>query len=187
MYAALIVSIWSELEHFLKNLVRTCYIACGEHKKIPYNIEAINKEIERETGIQIDNCRGYNTVNAIRILNNSYKHSDGYYHPEKCKPYSQINKSLLKKWRIKEDRKIEYSKLPIEKIVLSLNAFCTNILKKVEPILENRSWTGMLTPHTTPHNTPPSSVTQAARLSRPMPGSGCGASRQRLYWGYCRV
>lgn len=139
MYAALIVSIWSEMESFLKSLVLACYTARGEHKKLPYKIEGIKKEIKTETGIQIDKCKGYITVDAIRILNNSYKHSSGYYRPEADKPYSQIKKSLLRKWKIKEDRKIAYSKVPIENIVLSFTAFCTDVMKKVESKLEKRS------------------------------------------------
>lgn len=139
MYAALIVSIWSEMESFLKSLVRACYTARGEQKKLPYKTEVIKKEIERETGIHIDKCKGYITVDAIRILNNSFKHSSGYYRPEADKPHSQINKSLLKKWRIEEGREIEYSKLPMEKIVLSFCAFCTDLMKKVESKLKKLS------------------------------------------------
>ncbi len=139
MYAALIVSIWSEMEYFLKSLVRTCYTARGEHKPLPFRIEDIKRAIEKETGIQIGKCKGYITVDAIRILNNSYKHSNGYYRPEADKLHTQISKSLQKKWKIEEGHNIEYSTLPTEKIVLSFTAFCTNVLKKVESKLKNRS------------------------------------------------
>lgn len=138
MYAALIVSIWSEMESFFKSLVRACYTARGERKKLPYDIKAISEEIERTTGIQIGKCKGHKVVDAIRILNNSYKHSNGYYRPEADKPHTQISKSLLNKWKIEEGCKIEYSKLPIEKIYLSFNAFCADMLKKFETKLKKR-------------------------------------------------
>lgn len=168
MYAALIVSIWAEMENTLKSIVRACYAAHGKRKKalektlifckeslagkkrkmptlescikalkeikagVPYDFDGIKKTIKKETRIQLAKCRQYDTVDAIRILNNSFKHSNGKYKPEAGKPYTKINESLLQKWSIKEKEDIDYSKLPIEKIVVACNAFCTDLLKKVE-------------------------------------------------------
>lgn len=138
MYAALIVSIWSEIEHFLKDIVRACYVSRNEQKNVPDRIEKIIKTIEEETGIQIYKCDCYTIINAARILNNSFKHSNGRYKHEPSKTYKQIEKSLLKKWEIKEGQKINYTKLPIQDIVLACNGFCTDLQNKIKAALTNR-------------------------------------------------
>jgi len=45
----------------------------------------------------------YTTADAIRILNNSYKHNNGHYKPEKGKSHIQIDQALLSKWKIFKD------------------------------------------------------------------------------------
>ena len=131
MYAALIVSIWSEMEHFLKLIVRAC-IARNEQKKRPYRFDQIEKEIEKETGLQLEKCDGYPIVNAVRNLNNAFKHSNGRYKSKPNRPDTQIENSLLVKWEIEEGQSIDYSKLPVQEIISACNEFCNDLLGKVE-------------------------------------------------------
>ena len=129
MYAALIVSIWSQMEYFLRYLARTC----DKSNNTPRDLGDIIKSITKETDILIDKCDCYTTVDAVRNLNNYFKHNNGRYKPKTDNPnYTQIEKSLLEKWMIEENRNIDYSKLPIKEIVLACNAFCTDLLKKVK-------------------------------------------------------
>lgn len=139
MYAALIVSMWSEMEYYLRSLVRACYTARGESKDLPRDIAAISKAIRSIAGIQIDKCKSYISIDAVRILSNAYKHSNGYYRPKAGKPHTHLRKSILRKWKIKEGEKIDYSKLPIEKIYSAFTAFCADVLKKTEAILKKNT------------------------------------------------
>ena len=175
MYAALVVGIWSEMEHVLKNIVITCYQALEKRRKaleltlkfckdsladsqpnvtldccvkalkglqseVPYAFDEIKKVLKRDLCIQADHYPEYATVDAIRILNNSFKHTKGRYDPEKGKPHTHIDKGLLKKWPILDERKeINYSKLPVKDLVIACNAFCRDLLDKVETQLQKRT------------------------------------------------
>lgn len=75
--------------------------------------------------IDIKKCSKYNEINSIRILNNSFKHNDGYYIPDN-KSYNQINQDILNRWNILNNtnsNKIDYSKLPIKEIILDCYFF----------------------------------------------------------------
>ena len=175
MYAALVVSIWAEMEYFLKSLIRTCFSILEKKKKIlektskfcsdaltsssvdkealsncikelkdlqagvPYDYKDIEDFFKKEFNIKLDSFKNYKIINAIRILNNSFKHTNGRYEPTD-KPYTKIDQKLLDKWGIFEDRKdFDYSKLPIENLVSVCNAFCHDLLDKVEQNLDETS------------------------------------------------
>ena len=88
----------------------------------------------------MQDCSDYQTVNAIRVLNNSFKHNNGYYKPKNDNPDNKINESMLAKWSILDDRdKIDYSKLPIKDLIIACNAFCNDLLNKLEKELKTRA------------------------------------------------
>jgi len=170
MYAALAVSIWSEMEHFLKGVLSLCYQVLEKKKRaleetqkfcedslagklsrpaqkaklescikalkdtqIPYAFDDIRIAIKKAVGVKVHQCTGYMTVDAIRVLNNSFKHNRGCYQPEHGKPYTQIDEALLKKWCIPDERdEIDYSKLPVKELVIACNSFCADLLHRVE-------------------------------------------------------
>jgi len=140
MYAALVVSMWSKMESFLKSILSICSDALrGKEKKTkePYKFDEIKKSL-KAIGIQVEQCRNYTTVDAIRILNNSYKHSNGHYRPKKNKLHTQIDQDLLSKWKVLKNQnedEIDYSKLPIQKIVVDCNSFCTDLLERIKAVL----------------------------------------------------
>ncbi|MBW2149369.1 MAG: hypothetical protein JRI22_20415 [Deltaproteobacteria bacterium] len=143
MYAALVVSMWSKMESFLKSIVSICSEALERQEKNnrPYEFKKILKKL-KNFSIQVEQCANYTTVNAIRILNNSYKHSNGRYRPKKGKSYTQIDKDILSKWQILQDQnedEIGYSKLPIQEIVAECNSFCSDLMKKSKAVLSGKT------------------------------------------------
>lgn len=117
MYAALVVSIWSQMETFLKSLASICTEASGKRIDIlmevqkfcedsqkgedpkttlddcikalnkikdPYKFDEIKKRF-KSPGIEVERCKNYPIVDALRILSNSYKHADGRHRPKENK------------------------------------------------------------------------------------------------------
>ena len=142
MYAALIVSIWSEMERFLKRLIPPC----SSQKN--FDFFQFKKLIKRELSISVDRCKEHSTINAIRHLNNLFKHEHGYCDPQKG-PYKEIEKSKLAKRSLPDRRKrgtrfvaqkieIDYSKLSISGLIEACNSFCSDLILKVEKKTRNK-------------------------------------------------
>lgn len=92
MYASLIVTLWSDMEHFLTTLVKTCKL------KDAWKFGEIKKRFKDKLKIDIEMLKSYSIINAIHILNNSFKHTDGYYKPDISKQHTQIHQALLDQW-----------------------------------------------------------------------------------------
>lgn len=146
LYAALVVSIWSEMESFLKRLIFVIYSTTGKSQKIPYRFDEIKAVIKSGLGIQLERCASYSTVNAIRELNNSFKHSNGFCD---SKSYEQIKKSPFVRKVLPDRRKrdtrnfdkkvmVAYSTLPIQEILNACNEFCSVLLDRVENKLKKK-------------------------------------------------
>ncbi|MBW1669070.1 MAG: hypothetical protein JRJ66_13675 [Deltaproteobacteria bacterium] len=143
MYAALVVSMWSEMESFLRSIVSICSEALEKQKKNnePHQFKEILRKL-KNFGIQVDQCANYLTVDAIRILNNSYKHSNGCYRPKEGRPYTRIDQTLISKWKIVKDQnegEIDYSRLPIQEMVVDCNRFCSDLFGRVKAVLESKA------------------------------------------------
>ena len=146
MYAALIVAMWAQVEEFLNGIARACDDASGAGKKAKtkrktIKIKQLCDGIQKATGIAVDRCCEAATVNAIWILNNAFKHDDGYYVPDKTDRHERIDRKLRKTWGIKEDERIDYSELPIEDLVLAGNTFCGDLLSRVNAKLSTQTAT----------------------------------------------
>ena len=174
MYAAFIVALWSDMEDFLKVIIRMCDSALKVRQKALSDMrkfcrdfnsdktprmkyDAVSKAlkealsevykfgemkglIEKRSGIKCEQCAAFPTVNAIRILNNAFKHSAGKYYEDPEKPHDCIDPTLLKKWSVVDDNnKCEYAKLPIPELVEACNAFCNDLIAKVDGALEQRT------------------------------------------------
>jgi hypothetical protein len=152
MYAALIVSIWAKTEEFLNDVVRDI-----QRQKAGEGIKDEDKEYRiknlhcafKQCGINIYECVNYDVVNAVRIVNNSFKHKNGIYVEQKQKNHDKIDGSLKKDWEkinilkklsasnkkgysvSEEDRyEIDYTRLSIQKIIPKFNSFCRDLLGK---------------------------------------------------------
>jgi len=97
---------------------------------VPYKFEDIKVFFDEKLNIKLQDFSDYKIVNAIRILNNLFKHKSAMYAPEKNNLNEQIDKSLLIAWEIKDRHEVDYSKLPIQDLVMA----CANFRKK---LLEN--------------------------------------------------
>jgi len=147
MSAALVTLLWSCTECFLKDLVGVCRRALNSNENLSYQFKKIyqfkiiKQSFEREMGINLEQQPNYPIIDAIRILNNSFKHSEGYYLPEKNKPHTQIGKSYLDKWGILDrNDKIDYTKLPFRELVQACNMFFQSLLSAIENNLEELSY-----------------------------------------------
>jgi len=141
MYAALVVSLWSSIEGFLKDLACVCKRARPSKKKLSYKFGPIKQFFKEEIGIDLEKLSRYSIVDAIRILNNSFKHSEGFYRPESGKPYTHIAPKLLTKWeciskRFVDPKEIDYTKLPIRELVIDCNLFFQSLLSAVKKNLK---------------------------------------------------
>ncbi len=142
MYAALVVSLWSYIEGFLKDLACVCKWARHPNKKpTPFAFKGIKQSFKKESGIDLEKLPKYSTVNAINIFNNSFKHSNGFYRPKSDKPHTRIAPKLLTKWeciskRFVDLKEIDYTKLPIRELVISCNLFFQSLLSAVKKNLE---------------------------------------------------
>ena len=104
----------------------------------PYEFGKV-KDFSRET-MNVDLCAlpEYPTVDAIRILNNSFKHNDGVYRPDPARSHTQIDEGLLNRWQILDNNnKIAFSKLPIEELVVGCNTFCSGVLTTTEAAIRS--------------------------------------------------
>jgi hypothetical protein len=105
---------------------------------IPYRINDIKDSLVKDLNIDLNKVTNYSIIDAIRILNNSFKHNGGWYKPKQNRPDTHIKQALLDKWGVKEKQEIDYSKLPIKELVIASSSFRKDLLEKVEQELANR-------------------------------------------------
>ena len=144
MYAAMVVKLWSSIEGFLKDLVNICKRVHNSNKKVSYKFEEIEKSFKKDIGVNLEQLPSYSIINAIRILNNSFKHSEGFYQPELGKPHTHIDPNLLTKWkciskRFVDLKEIDYTVLPIQELVAACKLFCQHLISATEKSLEGES------------------------------------------------
>jgi hypothetical protein len=147
MYASLIVSLWARVENNLKRLLWLCKKANNPDEKVSLQrchiIRIIKEGFLKEVNIKLEEQPNYSIVNAVRILCNCFKHSEGFYIPEGCELYEQIESDLLTKWQcisnhFKESKAIEYDKLPIQELVFACKDFIDGLFGQIEEKLVNR-------------------------------------------------
>ena len=175
MYAALVVSIWADVEHLLRSVVGCCQVATGKRKKdianaktlckefsegkttdaqrracigalkeieasIPRNFADFKDLLKTEGGVVLAGCERFHIVNAIRVLSNCYKHSNGCYVCEGNRTHADTALAQFRRWGVLDERdKIDYSKLPIQELVVACNTFCNDVLDKVKARLDKRT------------------------------------------------
>ncbi len=104
-----------------------------------YKFLEIKSFFKNEMGIDLEVLPEYKTVDAIRILNNSYKHSNGYYKPEIDKSHTQIDPTLLAHWSVQCDQEIDYSKLPIKELVIACGKYNQKLIDEIRSKLKSLS------------------------------------------------
>lgn len=147
MYAALIVTLWSCVEGYFKDLLGVCKRKRRSRKTVryrPHNISLIKEGFEKEINVKLDKQQNYEVLNAVRVLCNSFKHSEGFYLPKDEKPDTYIDSALLTKWKCISNRfveldEIDYTQLPIQELVITCGAFCQRLLSETERKLKRRA------------------------------------------------
>jgi hypothetical protein len=128
MYAGLVVAMWSEMEHFLKGLMKQCQNALGHTPNDVHRFGEIMSYFLSQVGINLSALPYYLHVDAVRILNNTFKHNDGVYAPVQGQAHTMIDSALLANWKILDaDNRIEYSKLPFKELVLACGQFAEQL------------------------------------------------------------
>ncbi|MFA5422945.1 MAG: hypothetical protein WC374_03730 [Phycisphaerae bacterium] len=138
MYAALIVSLWAKIEHFLRKLCR--YSTCFGLSPIDRNVNFVKfvmAHFKNNLGIDIVSIENYDYANLLRILNNAFKHNNGFYHPDR----NPISEKLAKRFKISENSPIKYIDLPIEELILKAGSFCATLYKETEKALNRKTTT----------------------------------------------
>lgn len=152
MYAALVVALWAEVERLLKDHVGFARYALQEfgivpsesEKKIrkqfdadPYDKKGISDWLREFTALDISALPRHPEIDAVRILNNSFKHSESKYKPEEGKPWTQIESSVLASLAcIGPEGKIDYSEVPFEQLVSACRDYCTALSDELVQALE---------------------------------------------------
>lgn len=142
MYAAFLVSLWSDVEHFLKNSCKVCknLSKCNKKNldKKCWKFRELKKCLKKGIDFDSEKHSDYNMINAVRILNNEFKHNTGYYSGKEKKDYDKMNKDLCIKWNIKEDERVDYAKLPHKELIFACGRFCDDIAKKLISAIKSK-------------------------------------------------
>ncbi len=138
LHATLIGSLWSDLEQFLKSLIRPCSKALKKGESAPHEFKGIKKFFKKNLSVDLERLPDGSIVEAIRILNNTFKRSKGYYTPEHKKPWTHISPHLLTKWEISTGNEIDFSKIPIQELALACNRFCRQTLEEAQQAVKSK-------------------------------------------------
>jgi len=130
MHAVLIVALWSKMETELKQLAGICCVALSL-KEPSYKFEPLKNFLDTCISIDMERYIHYSEVNAIRVLNNSFKHSGGYYRPDSGKTHTQIDQSLESQFSLVRGSIIDYSRLPIEELVGACSEFSDQLRDEI--------------------------------------------------------
>jgi len=105
----------------------------------PFAIDDLRTALKKVTGVDSTTCCEQATVDAIRVLNNSFKHSNGRYLPDRTKPHTEIDSALLAAWNvIGPENRIEFQRLPFKELVGSCNKFFVDLHSKLEPAIAQK-------------------------------------------------
>jgi hypothetical protein len=108
-------------------------------KKSLYRFGDIEGFFKKNLNIRFQEFANYKSVDAIRLLNNCFKHDEGKYMPKSDELDRHIDQTLLMTWNIVNDRgEISYSKLPIKDLVLACSAFRKELVEKIKKELPRR-------------------------------------------------
>jgi hypothetical protein len=132
MYGALVVAMWLRIEYALTGYVSSCRARLALPGKKLYRWEDINEFFQKKMSILLASCKEYETVKAIRILNNEFKHNQGWHFPDDQRDYKCIDKALLAKWSLLHNGPVDYSRVPVKEWVLASHAFCHDLLNRIK-------------------------------------------------------
>ncbi len=129
--AMYIVALWSEMESILKHFQRVD----KSSKKIEDRFDLI-KIRYKAMGIDIEAFKSFKKVDAVRKLNNSFKHDSGCYRKtRKLKERTldiSIATSFEKKWKLKDREQIKYELIDLKDLTLACGKFNSQLVAEMK-------------------------------------------------------
>lgn len=128
MYAALCVAIWAQCETTLGALSR--FVG----KKPSHKIIDVKKSFKSSARIDMEHCAGYSIFNGLRILNNSFKHSDGKYRASGRPVHDQLDPAFEMSAQVRLDSsdRIEYENLDLSAVVDGCGRFFGDLIAQLD-------------------------------------------------------
>ena len=138
MCAALVAAIWSRVERRLNELISISQRSLGLDETPTVRACDFYGFCKDKLGIRLDVLDGYRTVNAIRILNNAFKHNRGHYAVDDAKGNNRIEPELLDQWDVLgTDGMIDFTELPVRDLVGACNAFFNALRPRIGVALDD--------------------------------------------------
>ena len=123
IYAAIIVIVWSSCERIF-NAIKAKFTK----EKNDFKIDEY-KKFFKKSSIYMEKIDGFQSIDLVRKLNNSYKHNNGILEKSKVE-----DKSVLNKYNVELDShgRIIYSEIKIEELIFESSKFLDLFLKEVK-------------------------------------------------------
>lgn len=123
IYAAIIVIVWSSCERIF-NAIKAKFTK----EKNDFKIDEY-KKFFKKISIYMEKIDGFQSIDLVRKLNNSYKHNNGILEKSKVE-----DKSVLNKYNVELDShgRIIYSEIKIEELIFESSKFLDLFLKEVK-------------------------------------------------------
>jgi hypothetical protein len=134
MSACIVVVLWSRVEALFE---RTCR-SLAQHGALTapqaFRFAEVGKFMRSNCGIQLEHLPCFDEVNAIRLLNNCFKHKDGgTYTPPVNRPGDTISPALLSRWgAIDANGRLNYRAVPVSELTAACFSFCSELLTRIE-------------------------------------------------------
>ena len=138
MHAAVIVSMWAGMETELNQLIGICNRALNTNGEA-YPFKKAKAFFYESLSIDISQVSEYYIIQAVHILNNSFKHDNGRYEPDQNRPHTQIDPSLTTQFKITANNPIDYSALPLRDLLDSSNCFVKELIEKIKEYLRDNT------------------------------------------------
>lgn len=136
MYAAMCVHIWSRFERTFRYCVKAWNLEATSEAIIDtHRIKEVAQVFSNTVQMPLNGIMKHEYVNAIRVLSNCYKHSNGRYEPGDDQ--FPIASSLLTQWEIEEGHRIDYLALPLKDILFQCGLFLEDLLGQFRNKIEN--------------------------------------------------
>ncbi|MBO6512472.1 MAG: hypothetical protein JJ974_00725 [Phycisphaerales bacterium] len=103
-------------------------------KKPSHKIIDVKKSFKSSARIDMEHCAGYSIFNGLRILNNSFKHSDGKYRASGRPVHDQLDPAFEMSAQVRLDSsdRIEYENLDLSAVVDGCGRFFGDLIAQLD-------------------------------------------------------
>jgi len=134
MRAAVVVCLWSNIESFFKEIILVYCKVLPQipNKENPFGMTELIGFCRKNLRTKLDSVPNYPVINAIRILNNAYKHNNSFYQHSADKPWENIDAALLHDWGIRKNEQVDFTNIPLKELTTAPKAFFHELLQTVQ-------------------------------------------------------